>query len=366
MKQRFLIVCVLVLCGCVVSHATTVNAPIQAVYNFTTDCGRIIHDSGTYGIDLYVSDPHKASCVAGAGLELFDHDSRVVPYKIKSFDRMLDSIRESNAFTIMVEAMPYNPNELGNSLIPTRLLSISSDVVCPDDMNFLIGQFGCNLTVRLRTDATKDCKSASITVPNVMCNGLTHVAIVRERQYSIVYVNGNQMTLVSCDGTLGNWANYPLVLGNELTGGRMRQWFGVVAKVFISAEAMNAKEIVLHSRESRVHSAKLARLIEEHRQKQIDEQKERLAGNQLRDVTRFIPSRRSLDDNISPPVLSVAVIIFVSFSVIIAIMVIRYKIPHGRKKVTSTTTESDVTSTSNKKRMQVNSRINLDVKYPEK
>ena len=70
---------------------------------------------------------------------------------------------------------------------------------------------------------------------------LHHVAFVRAASKRSIYVNGNEVLSASSSGDFKDWANYRLVLGNELTGSRA--WSGTFFLVAVYSKALSSDEL---------------------------------------------------------------------------------------------------------------------------
>jgi hypothetical protein len=253
----------LVLIFSVISVLTRVYAvSLDGVYyNFSSSpCGRVMPDAGRFHVDTYMADPRTTACIQNTGIHLHSKGAILYPAYTKSFDAVLEGIRQQQEFTAEV-ALVSDPARQGTSDSPARILAVSSDILCPDDMDLVIGQAQCDLVVRVRTDATTDCQMATTTAREVLCRRASpaepvHVAVARNRTHTLVYVNGSTVATSMCTGSVTSWANYPLLFGNELTLGR--QWTGMLVGASVIPVAMLNEKDVKEIAEQRLHDSEPA------------------------------------------------------------------------------------------------------------
>lgn len=159
-------------------------------------------------------------------------------------DDLYDRIRRSRGLTLEVWADPASARQDG----PARLVSSSSGT---GERNFMIGQNGSAVVLRLRTSgtdldgsATSAGGSAEFVVPGVFQGpGLRHVVFTEDLKVRRAYVDGRMVAEVrSPGGTFANWSDaQQLLLGNEATG--TRPWLGRLALVAIHDRALGPVDI---------------------------------------------------------------------------------------------------------------------------
>jgi hypothetical protein len=124
---------------------------------------------------------------------------------------------------------------------PARILSYSID---PWFRNFMLGQEGRKLVLRLRTTNTNlDGSNPELQVDNIFLpSEKSHIVISYDFDRTFVYKNGVlRLQILSPGGSFDNWdLSYPLLIGNENTGNR--PWRGFVYSVAIYNRCISADE----------------------------------------------------------------------------------------------------------------------------
>jgi len=116
---------------------------------------------------------------------------------------------------------------------------MSSD---PLHRNFTIGQNGSDLAIRLRTSKTDDNGMPELnTNKKVLSENKTHILVTYDGKVKKIYINGELYSeSQELTGDFHNWGNYPLIIGNELTGDRT--WLGKVYMLAIYNKLLSNKD----------------------------------------------------------------------------------------------------------------------------
>ncbi|MGB9595836.1 MAG: LamG domain-containing protein [Candidatus Poribacteria bacterium] len=134
----------------------------------------------------------------------------------------------------------FSPNSL-NQTGPARIISMSTD---PLQRNFTLGQINDDIDFRLRTTKTDQNGLPKLdTQKHILSQSPIHLVATYDGNVKRLYINGNLYSeSQQITGDLSNWNNYPLVIGNELTGDR--PWLGKLYLVGIYNRQLNPEEIL--------------------------------------------------------------------------------------------------------------------------
>jgi hypothetical protein len=118
---------------------------------------------------------------------------------------------------------------------------MSSD---PGQRNFTLGQIGEDIAFRLRTIKTDQNGIPELdTQKHILSQKPVQMIATYDGNTKRLYVNGNlHSESQQIVGDFSNWSNYPLVIGNELTGDR--SWLGKLFLVGIYNRSLNSEEIL--------------------------------------------------------------------------------------------------------------------------
>jgi hypothetical protein len=127
----------------------------------------------------------------------------------------LEVVRDEGAFVLRLDARTDRPRQDG----PARLLSLSWDV---SRRNLTLGQLGGALAVRMRHPGTDEQGQPQLIVPGVFTTPEWRTIEVRVDQLLEVSIDGVPVRrVVVGDDALAGWdPTYPLLFGDERTGGR--------------------------------------------------------------------------------------------------------------------------------------------------
>jgi hypothetical protein len=194
-----------------------------------------------------VSVPNGAAWRSGSGAEfhaLGILSTSVPPTEFYSTMIDRDSGPTAEGFTIEVWAASFSQSQRG----PARLVSASDGV---DERNFMLGQSGSAVVLRLRTTRTDSDGSttlkgqtAEFTVPGAFAGpGLHHLVVTDDLLSRRAFVDGKEVLAApSPGGNFSSWSyDLPLHLGNEAGG--TRPWAGRLALVALYDRALDAHEV---------------------------------------------------------------------------------------------------------------------------
>jgi hypothetical protein len=152
-------------------------------------------------------------------------------------DRLFKDLRSSKGLSIEVWFSPANLSQTG----PARIVSMSQD---PGQRDFTVGQSGQDLTIRLRTTETSGNGIPELNTKNhVLSQRMTHLLTTYDGAVKRLYINGRlHSESQGLAGDFSTWENYPLIIGNELTGDRT--WLGKVFLVAIYNRSLSADEVL--------------------------------------------------------------------------------------------------------------------------
>lgn len=149
-----------------------------------------------------------------------------------------ESLMKGKGFSLEVWISPANNQQSG----PARIVSYSLN---PNYRNFTLGQQGMDLIMRLRTENTNlNGTEPMLIVQDVFAGEEpVHIVISYNFEEQSVFVNGDiKTTSIIPGGDFKNWDyRYPLILGNEATGGR--PWLGKISYVAIYNYSLDARGV---------------------------------------------------------------------------------------------------------------------------
>ena len=151
-------------------------------------------------------------------------------------DKLFNNLKDRSEISIEAWVFPNDLVQTG----PSRIISMSKD---PGQRNFTLGQMGEDLAMRLITTATNQNGSPELdTQKHILTHQLTHIVTTYDGNAKKLYINGQlHSESQQLTGNLSSWENYPLILGNELTGDRT--WLGKIYLVAIYNRSLTSDEI---------------------------------------------------------------------------------------------------------------------------
>lgn len=216
-------------------HEGRVENGLQALFDFDENRGEVLEDRS--GIEpalrMRIGDLSRVRWGEG-NLELID------PTKIETVttpDRLINRIRETNAFTVEVWCQPANLQQSG----PARIVSLSSD---PTHRNVTLGQDATNGEIRIRTsDKSENGTPGVASGSDQITESLVHLIATHDVDGTThLYVDGERVATGQDAGDLSNWnQEYQLIFGNEAS--LDRPWLGKLHLVAIYDRALTADEV---------------------------------------------------------------------------------------------------------------------------
>ncbi|MDQ1326755.1 MAG: hypothetical protein QG641_35, partial [Candidatus Poribacteria bacterium] len=210
---------------------------LVAFYLFDEVKGNIINDvSGvTPPLNLRIMNPDKILWLKDENAIEFTDSTMIVSEG--NTDKLLNNIKDHKELSIEAWFSPSNLKQNG----PARIISMSTD---PGQRNFTLGQIGEDLAIRLRTTKTDQNGIPELdTQKHILAQKPTHTIITYDGNAKRLYIDGNLYSeSQQLAGDFSNWASYPLILGNELTGDRT--WLGKIYLVAIYNRSLTSDEII--------------------------------------------------------------------------------------------------------------------------
>ena len=150
-------------------------------------------------------------------------------------DRVLSACQQSNQLTIECLVTTDNLNQSG----PARIVSFSKDAT---NRNFTLGQEGNRFAVRIRTPRTgANGLRGEFSFATIDAGKPTHVIVSYFPGNVYCYVDGALVYSGSgIQGEFSNWELYPLLFGDEASGGR--DWQGKLSRVAIYSRFVGLEE----------------------------------------------------------------------------------------------------------------------------
>ena len=148
---------------------------------------------------------------------------------------LLAACQKSNQLTIECLVSTDNLNQSG----PARIISFSKDVT---HRNFTLGQDRNRFAIRIRTPRTgTNGQGGEFSFGGIDSGKATHVIVSYFSGNVHCYVNGELVhTGNGIQGDFSNWELYPLIFGDEASGGR--NWVGKLSHVGIYSRFIGLEE----------------------------------------------------------------------------------------------------------------------------
>ena len=150
-------------------------------------------------------------------------------------DTLLAACQQHNQLTLECVVTTDNLNQSG----PARIISFSNDIT---HRNFTLGQDGNRLAVRLRTPRTgENGLGGEFSFGKIEAGKPMHVIASYFPGNIYCYVDGERVyTSNGIQGDFSNWALYPLLFGDEASGGR--NWEGTLSHITIYSRFVGVEE----------------------------------------------------------------------------------------------------------------------------
>jgi hypothetical protein len=208
---------------------------LQILYTFEEGSGDKVRDVSQQGepVDLRIADPGSVAW-SEDGLTV---TSSTLILGEDSPESLVSELHRSNAITLEAWVTPANIAQEG----PARIFTLSSGVSA---RNFTLGQDKNRFDVRLRTTATSDSGTPSLSgASGSASSSLTHLVYVRDAAgLAVLYVNGRESNRQEVGGDLSNWDGaFRLALANEISSDR--PWLGTLHLAAVYDRALSVDEI---------------------------------------------------------------------------------------------------------------------------
>ncbi|MBA3698574.1 MAG: protein kinase [Planctomycetes bacterium] len=148
---------------------------------------------------------------------------------------LIRTLAASGEFSVELVMQPANLTQEG----PARIFVIG---LTQRAANFMIGQSGSRLELRVRTSATNpDGTRPHLVSENGLLTGeLQHVVFVRRGTLQVLYVDGKRCCAIDVPGELTWDPDYPLCVGNDHRGGF--PWNGSCERLVLAGRAWTDQE----------------------------------------------------------------------------------------------------------------------------
>ena len=150
-------------------------------------------------------------------------------------DALLAACQASNQLTLECLVTTDNLNQSG----PARIISFSNDST---HRNFTLGQDGARFAMRIRTPRTgQNATGSEFPFGRIEAGKPMHVIVSYFPGNAYCYIDG-ELAYVSngTQGDFSNWEHYPLLFGDEASGGR--NWEGKLSRVAIYSRFVGVEE----------------------------------------------------------------------------------------------------------------------------
>ena len=150
-------------------------------------------------------------------------------------ETLLAACQESNQLTLECLVTTNNLNQDG----PARIISFSNDIT---HRNFTFGQDGNRFAMRIRTPRTgANGLGGEFSFGKIEAGKPMHVIVSYFDGNVYCYIDG-ELVYVSngTQGDFSNWERYPLLFGDEASGGR--NWEGRLSRVAIYSRFVGIEE----------------------------------------------------------------------------------------------------------------------------
>ncbi len=210
-----------------------------ALYEFTEGQGDLVRDTSGFGppLDLVIADSSRTDWVP-SGLRL---SQRTTVASVGPATKLRDAVSASDEVTLEAWVDPADLDQNG----PARVVTLSAN---SGNRNLTLGQGVYNagsdrVEVRLRTSTSNsNGQPATATPAGSLPAGLAHLLYTRAADGSTaIYVDGQLRATGQATGTLDNWGDYRLALGNEFDA--FRSWLGTYLLVGFYDRALSPAEV---------------------------------------------------------------------------------------------------------------------------
>ncbi len=150
-------------------------------------------------------------------------------------DKLLEACQASNQLTLECLVTTDNLDQSG----PARIISFSNDST---HRNFTLGQNGNRFAVRIRTPRTgANGRGGEFSFSKIEAGKPTHIIVSYFDRNVYCYIDGELVHVSNgIQGDFSNWELYPLLFGDEASGGR--NWEGKLNYVAIYSRFVGVEE----------------------------------------------------------------------------------------------------------------------------
>ncbi len=204
-----------------------------AYYPFDEGSGKTVGDRSGYGQPMNLT-LYGAVSWNNSGTGVLLNGGRVGTSSAAT--KLINALRASNSSTFEAWVKPSNTNQGG----PSRLIALAKN---PYQRNYLLGQEGKNLHLRLRHTGKNEDKPHLITTHQPLTTRSTHIVHTYDGNVERLYINGVlQSKKVALSGDYSNWyGNHFFSIGNEATNDR--PYAGTIEMVAVYNRALIPAEI---------------------------------------------------------------------------------------------------------------------------
>ncbi|NQX92294.1 MAG: LamG domain-containing protein, partial [Flavobacteriales bacterium] len=184
------------------------------------------------GNNLQVLSPNGFEYPTGGGITF---NEEVQTGSLLPASDVIQSIQTSHSFTAECWISTDNLSQTG----PARIFTISGG---SGERNFTMAQDENQIIIRTRTTETSENGMPQLESGVTLTAGqLTHVVYVFNQGEEKVYANGEEIISNTRGGSLDNWEDYHMAVGNEI--GASRPWIGSMFLCALYDRALTSEEI---------------------------------------------------------------------------------------------------------------------------
>jgi len=215
---------------------TRVADGLLALYEFDEGSGSTVADTSGVAptLDLDIEDTGNVTWST-------DHLTIDTGTKLQSSGpatKLFSAIAPKNSMTLEAWIRPTSLVAVGTP--PDRIVSMSDG---SSNRNFLLGQDATEYAARYRTEGENNGNPTVYSSVATASLSLTHVVFTHSADGSeIFYIDGEENATISRTGGTTTWeSTYPLVVANEVGGGR--EWLGELHLIAIFDRALSPEEV---------------------------------------------------------------------------------------------------------------------------
>jgi hypothetical protein len=208
-----------------------------ARWDFDDGAGLLVREAADRDLDLVIDSPNNVRWSAGA-LDVIA-PARLVT--LRPAARLCAALKQARELS--VEAWIQPASVTLPALTPGRVFTISETASGPS--NIVLGQSGDRQwEARLRTSSSDSRGWPALTTGEVIADPpqLTHVVLVHDGTYRMLYVDGFERARDAVGGDLDMWSEaQPLGVANDVAD--PRPWLGALHRIEVFDRALDGIEI---------------------------------------------------------------------------------------------------------------------------